>query len=163
MPTLQEPLVALLREQLYTEQQLVETLPELISEAGDTELKGDLEHHLEETRDHVERLEKVFAALGEKPQPKKSAVLDSLKKTHKELSGKAEGPLLDFIVAASAASTEHHEIAVYDAAITVADALGETEVSKLLKQNLRQEEAALKKARTATKKISDEHAQALTK
>jgi ferritin-like metal-binding protein YciE len=163
VPNLQEPLVALLREQLYTEQQLVETIPELISEAQDAELKGDLEHHLEETREHVDRLEQVFKALGESAKPKKSAVLDSLKKTHEELSGKAQGPLRDFIVAASAASTEHHEISVYDAAITVAEALNEKDVAKLLEQNLRQEQEALKKAQTATKKISKDHTPAFTR
>ena len=47
--------------------------------------------------------------------------------------------------ATQAMGTEHHEIAEYEAAIRLAEALGEENVSALLRQNLRQEVEALEK------------------
>ena len=162
MAKLQEPFVIMLREQLYTERELVDTLPKLISETGDRELKTNLEHHLEETREHVRRLEQVFEAIGQDANPKKSAVMNSLKKVHGELSKEAGDDLRDIVVASAAASTEHYEISVYEAAICVAKALGESRVERLLKQNLEQEQQALEHAREAVEKLTMQHATALT-
>jgi ferritin-like metal-binding protein YciE len=160
---LQKPFIAMLREQLYTEQELVQTLPTLISEASDDELQKNLEHHLEETQQQVGRLEDALQQLGEKATPKKSPVMDSLKQVHEELSSEADDNTRDVVVAAAAASTEHYEISVYEAGIEVAQAAGASEVAKLLKESLKEEEAALGKAQQAVKKLTEEHAGQLTR
>ena len=50
--------------------------------------------------------------------------------------------------------TEAHEIAVYDVLITQAEGMGEEDIVALFQENLEQEQATLKKARTATKKLA---------
>ena len=149
--------MSMLCEQLYVEQQLVETLPKLQSEASDAELNQNLQHHLEETRGQVNRLEDAFRALGQAPKPKKSAVLDDLEKKHEKLMSETPTNLRDAVIASSAAATEHNEIAAYDALICAARAMGQKDVVKLLEQNLSEEQEALKKAQQGIKKITKEH------
>lgn len=158
---LQEPFLSMLREQLFVEQQLVETLPKLQSEAGDAELNENLQHHLEETREHVNRLEDAFRSLGQEPRPTKSAVLEDLEKKHEKLMSETPRNLRDAVIASSAAATEHNEIAAYDALICAARAMGQKDVVKLLEQNLSQEQEALKKAQKGIEKITKEHAKEL--
>lgn len=161
MMALQEPFMSMLSEQLYVEQQLVETLPKLQSEAGDSELTQNLQHHLEETREHVNRLEDAFRALGQEPKPKKSAVLDDLEKKHEKLMSETPKKLRDAVIASSAAATEHNEIAAYDALICAARAIGQKDVVELLEQNLSQEQEALQKAQKGIEKITKEHSKEL--
>ena len=51
--------------------------------------------------------------------------------------------ICDLFLTSSGARAEHYEIAAYSGLITSAKALGESEVAKLLEENLRQEKAAL--------------------
>jgi ferritin-like metal-binding protein YciE len=45
-----------------------ETLPKLVDEAQDEEFKAGLTSHLEQTRNQVKNVERVFAELGEEPE-----------------------------------------------------------------------------------------------
>ena len=57
-----------LQEQLEdlhsAETQLVAALPKMAQAASNQELRGAFEHHLQETQDHVQRLEEIFGQLG---------------------------------------------------------------------------------------------------
>jgi ferritin-like metal-binding protein YciE len=55
-----------LRDVYYAENKIVQSLPEMIENATDKQLKTDLESHLDETKRHVQRLEQVFQMLGTK-------------------------------------------------------------------------------------------------
>ena len=46
------------------EQQLVQALPKVAGAANSGELREALEHHLEQTRDHVRRLDEIFTTVG---------------------------------------------------------------------------------------------------
>jgi ferritin-like metal-binding protein YciE len=46
------------------EEQLVQALPKMANAASSPELKEAFEHHLEETRNHVRRIEDVVANVG---------------------------------------------------------------------------------------------------
>ena len=51
---------------LYVEQQLAsKALPELIGQVTDDEFRSALEEHLEQTKSHVENVERVFELIGE--------------------------------------------------------------------------------------------------
>ena len=50
-------------------------------------------------------------------------------------------PVIDAAIIAAAQKVEHYEIASYGCLITYADLLGERDASRLLKQNLAEEEA----------------------
>jgi ferritin-like metal-binding protein YciE len=55
-------------QDLYSaEQQLVEALPKMANASSHEELRDAFEHHLEETRGHVRRLEQIFNQIGVAP------------------------------------------------------------------------------------------------
>jgi Mn-containing catalase len=70
MPILQEILVEQLKDLLHAEGQLVKALPKMARAANDPKLKEAFRKHLEETKNHVERLKQVFELLGEKAKGK---------------------------------------------------------------------------------------------
>src|ERR1700739_3705112 len=55
----------------WAEKKLVQTLPKLAKAATSEELRNAFTNHLEETKEHVTRLEKVFSLMGEKAEAKK--------------------------------------------------------------------------------------------
>src|SRR5690242_5434318 len=69
--TLKELYVDELRELYDAENRLVKALPKLAKAAESDDLREGFEQHLEQTKEHVERLEEIFEALDEKPTGKK--------------------------------------------------------------------------------------------
>jgi ferritin-like metal-binding protein YciE len=132
---------------LYAERTLVKTLPKLQEEASDEELALGFEEHLDETGQHVKNVELAFEKLGEKPTAEKCPGIEGIKREHDEFLSK-ESPsqdVLDSFLTGAGARTEHYEIAAYEGLVTIAEAMGETEVVELLTENLEQEKTALEK------------------
>ena len=145
---------------LYAENTLVKALPKLAEEASDEELTLGFEEHLEETRQHVKNVEQVFEQLGEEPKAEQCPGIDGIKKEHDDFVSK-ESPsqdVLDSFLTGAGARTEHYEIAAYEGLVTMAEAMGETQVVGLLTQNLEQEKAALEKLQTIGKRLAQEGA-----
>jgi ferritin-like metal-binding protein YciE len=141
---------------LYAERTLVKALPKLQEEASDDELRMGFEQHLEETRQHVKNVEQAFETLGEKPTAEKCPGIDGIKKEHDEFVAN-ESPsqdVLDSFLTGAGARTEHYEIAAYEGLVTMAEAMGETDVAQLLSQNLEQERSALEKLQTIGKRLA---------
>ena len=141
---------------LYAERTLVKALPKLAQEATDSTLAEAIKHHLAETEKHVGNVEKAFELVGETAKAEKCPGIDGIKKEHDEFVSKEQpsSDVLDMFLTGAAARTEHYEMAAYTGLITMADALGETEASKLLGENLKQEEAALKKVTSISEKLA---------
>src|SRR3954468_980185 len=147
---------------LYAERTLVKALPKLEEEAADAELAEGFGKHLEETKQHVKNVEAAFEELGEPAKAEKCPGIEGIKKEHDEFVAK-ESPspeVLDAFLTGAGARTEHYEIAAYEGLITMADAMGETEVSKLLAANLEQEKKALTKMKTIGKRLAQDGAKA---
>lgn len=146
MTEVRELFVDELQDAFFVEKTLVKTLPQLAQEAADAELAAAFKAHLQETREHVARLEKVFAAIGEKPKAKECLGIEGLKKEHDEFMSEEDpsAEIADIFLTGAGARTEHYEIAAYTGLIAMAKALGETEAASLLEENLRQEKEALK-------------------
>jgi len=145
---------------LYAEQTLVKTLPKLQEEASDDELAEGFGTHLEETRQHVKNLEQAFAALGEPAKAEKCPGIEGIKKEHDEFVSN-ESPsaeVLNAFLTGAGARTEHYEIAAYEGLITMAEAMGEDEVARLLNENLAQEQNALRKIQTIGKRLAQQGA-----
>src|SRR3954447_5161471 len=70
MTQLKELLVEELRDLLHAENQLVAALPKMAQAAHHPKLREAFEKHLAQTDIHVQRLERVFELLGEKPAVK---------------------------------------------------------------------------------------------
>ena len=163
MATISEPrqlFVNELQSMLYVEQKLAdEVLPELVNEVSNSDLKQDLRHHIDETKQQVANLERVFELIGEEPKTDKSHAVDGLVAQHDKVVKNIEtNEVRDFFDACAAAKTEHLEIAAYDGLITSAESLGDSEIVTLLEENLDQEKAALKKAEKAAETIAKETA-----
>jgi ferritin-like metal-binding protein YciE len=149
---------------LYAERTLVKSLPKLQEEASDQELALGFEEHLDETRQHVKNVERAFETLGEKPAAEKCPGIDGIKQEHDDFVAK-ESPsqdVLDAFLTGAGARTEHYEIAAYEGLVTMAKAMGETEVVELLTQNLEQEQTALKKLKTVGKRLAQQSAKQQT-
>ena len=145
---------------LYAERTLVKALPKLQEEASDPELAQEFEQHLEETKQHVTNVEQAFKALGETPKAEKCPGIEGIKKEHDEfVSNESPSPeVLNAFLTGAGARTEHYEIAAYEVLMTTAEAMGETEVVKLLSGNLDQELKALAKMKSIGKRLAQEGA-----
>ncbi|MFT4113328.1 ferritin-like domain-containing protein [Silvibacterium sp.] len=139
--SLNELLVEELRDLYSAENQLTKALPRLAKGAEDQELKDGFTQHLEQTKEHVERLKQVFSILEEKPTGKHCNGMEGLIEEGKEALGEEfEGDVYDLGLIGAAARVEHYEIAGYTAAIAMADALGQGEIVERLKETLKEEE-----------------------
>ncbi|HEU5411547.1 MAG TPA: DUF892 family protein [Candidatus Acidoferrales bacterium] len=118
-------------------------LPEMIEHAVSRELRSALEQHLQETRMHVTRLERVFSAIGVKPNTKSNDVFDKLASAAKDsISHIEETPLRDAALIANGNLVEHYEIATYGTLASFAKNLGLTEAAMLLRETLQEEKNA---------------------
>jgi ferritin-like metal-binding protein YciE len=159
--TPRELFVDKLADILEAENQIEQTLPKMIDEASDEELRSGLEAHLEQTRGHIENVEEVFRAVGESPRTKECHGIEGLKKEHEEASKEVDQQLLDSVVASSTAATEHYEISNYDTLITLARAIGERDVIPLLEENMKQDKETLREAESISKRLTKEVAKEL--
>ena len=67
-----------LQDIFYAENRIVRALPKLIEKATNRELAAGLRSHLRETEGQVERLEQVFAKLGQTPRGVDCPAIDGL-------------------------------------------------------------------------------------
>ena len=65
---LKELYVDELKDLYNAENQLVKALPKMAKAATSPDLRAGFEEHLEQTKDHVSRLETIFEKLGESPK-----------------------------------------------------------------------------------------------
>ena len=128
-------------QDLYSaENQLVKALPKMAKAAGSEDLRVAFEEHLEQTREHVTRLDKIFQELEENPKGKKCRGMEGLIEEGSEMIDKDREPEeLDAGLIAAAQRVEHYEIAGYGCVRTYANLLGESEAASLLEQTLAEE------------------------
>jgi manganese catalase len=84
MGQLKELLVEELQDLLHAEMQLTKALPEMADAAHNSKLKEAFEKHLEQTQEHVARLNEAFELLGVKAQPKPCKAMAGLIEEGKE-------------------------------------------------------------------------------
>lgn len=144
--TLNDLFVHTLRDIYYAENQIVEALPKMIEKATAPDLKAGFEKHLEETKGHVARVEKVFDMHGVEAKEVDCPAIDGILEEADEVSGEVEDKqVLDAALIASAQAVEHYEITRYGTLIAWAKQLGREDCASVLAQNLKEEEATDKK------------------
>lgn len=126
------------------EKKLVEKgLPGMIENASSNELRTALEQHLQETRTHASRLERVFSLSGIEPRSESNAVLDELTSAAKDsVSHVEDSPLRDAALIVNGNFVEHYEIALYGSLVAFAKSLGLQDAAQLLNLTLAEEKAA---------------------
>jgi len=130
-------------QDLYdAERQIIQALPKMVEAASNEELKSAFEEHLEQTREQVKRLDRVFQAIGEKPQAKTCEGMQGLlKEGEKIIAEIPKSPVLDAAIIGAAQKVEHYEISGYGTARTMAEMLGQQDAAELLEETLEEEKA----------------------
>ena len=149
-------------EDLYdAEKRIVKALPKMAEAAASSDLRKALEHHLQQTKGHVQRLETVFENMSEKPKGKTcdgiKGIIDEGEDT---LSDVENDPVRDAAIIAAAQRVEHYEMAVYGSVRTWMKQLGETASEGLLQQTLDEEKEADKTLTTIAEGSANVRAQA---
>lgn len=150
-----------LRDLYSAEQMIVKALPKMVDAAASSDLREAFEHHLEETRRHVERLEKIFERQSINAKGKKCEGMEGLLKEGEELlHARAEPLVKDAGLIGAAQKVEHYEMAGYGTVRTFAEHLGEREIATMLQETLNEEGAADKKlTQIAQRHINEEAAE----
>ncbi|HEU5476531.1 MAG TPA: ferritin-like domain-containing protein [Gaiellaceae bacterium] len=136
-----------LQEQLEdlhsAETQLVGALPKMAQAANHDELREALQHHLDETREHVRRVEEALGEIGVSNPTEICKGMQGLIAEGEEMIQKQGDPMAkDAALIGAAQRVEHYEIAGYGTARQLADDCGFDGIRDLMDQTLDEESAA---------------------
>lgn len=132
-----------LKDILWAEKALTKAIPKMITLATSEDLILALTDHLEQTREHITRLAKVFKTIDKKPSSKKCDAMEGLIAEATEMMEDCEkGPKCDAGIIAASQKIEHYEIATYGTLRKFAETLGLREAEKLLMGTLKEEKEA---------------------
>jgi ferritin-like metal-binding protein YciE len=142
-PNLRELYTAQLRYLLSAENQIIDGLPKMIEHAQEAQLKQAFQSHLQETRNHVARLQRLLGDLINDPTDKKDPILAAIVGSGENITKESDpGAVRDAGLIASAQKVEHYEIASYGSARDWAEQLGLTDHAQILQQTLNEEKHA---------------------
>jgi len=143
LTTMNDLLVDNLRDLYSAETQLLKALPKLARATSSPLLAEAFEAHLDETREHVERLRDIFDMLDERPGGKKCYGMAGLIEEGSEaIEHEGSDTLRDAAIIAAAQRVEHYEIAAYGCVVEYAKLLELKEIAELLGETLDEEKAA---------------------
>ncbi len=149
-----------MRDLYNAENQLVKALPKIAKRAATPELKAAFESHLKQTKNHVDRLDRIFKKLGKKPTGKTCKAMKGLVEEGSEMIKETgAGSVIDAGLIAAAQRVEHYEMAGYGVCRTFASVLGESEAHDLLQKTLDEEGAADKKLTSIAEGFVNEEAE----
>lgn len=135
-----ELFVAWLNDAHAMEKSIVEALERQVDLAKDHPMvQQGIQQHLEATKRHAEIVEGCLDSLGEKPSGMKDTMASLGGKVQGMMPGGAKDDLLK--AAMQDYSTEHMEIASYQALILAANELGHSEIATKLQGVLEDEQA----------------------
>ena len=140
--TMNDLFVHQLQDIYYAEQQLTKALPKMADKATDPQLKQGFLTHLEETREHVKRLEEVFKMHGAQVKAVDCPAIDGIIQEADEVAGEvADKSVLDAALINAAQAAEHYEITRYGSLIAWAMQLGRNDCASVLQKTLEEEKA----------------------
>ncbi len=131
-----------LRDIFYAEHKITKALPKMAMAAQSPDLKAAFDLHFAETAVQIDRLEQVFAMLGEAAEGKPCAAMDGIIEEGEEIMQTYKGTTaLDAGLIAAAQAVEHYEIARYGTLISWANCLDMPDAAALLEETLAEETA----------------------
>ena len=141
--SLQDVFEAQLGDLYDAEKQLLVALPKMAGAAMTDELREAFQTHLQETRGHVERLERVFSDLG-MPMPTEQckAMRGLIAEGDEIINATGDPAAKDAALIAAAQRVEHYEIAGYGTVRTLAKELDHGDAAALLDETLDEESKA---------------------
>lgn len=141
--TLHDAFLDELRDAYDAEKQLLKALPKMAKKATSEDLTAAFEAHLEETRGHVDKLEQIFGALGEKVRGKHcEGIAGIIEEGKSVMEEDFDGETMDACLIAGGQRAEHYEMAAYGTLVAWAKVMGHTEAADLFEEILEEEKAA---------------------
>ncbi|MDX2185847.1 MAG: ferritin-like domain-containing protein [Opitutaceae bacterium] len=138
--TLHDLFIEELKDLYSAETQLVKALPKMAKAASNEQLRAGFQEHLEQTKEHVSRLERIGEMLDVSLKGKKCLAMEGLVAEGKEtISEDASEEVKDAALICAAQKVEHYEIAGYGTVRTFAEILGMDEARELLESTLEEE------------------------
>jgi ferritin-like metal-binding protein YciE len=133
-----------LKDIYWAEKHLVKTLPKMKKAATSHDLQKAFGDHLETTRKHVARLEKIFELLGEKAQAKKCEAMEGITKEGASIIEETEKGTAtrDVGLILAGQKVEHYEISTYGGLAQLAYTLSHDDVARILETTLGEEKEA---------------------
>ena len=128
----------------WAEKHIVKALPDMKKAATSPELKATFDSHLVVTNTQIERLEKVFELLGEKPEAIKCDAMNGILKEGENIIDDTEDGTAtrDVGLILAAQKVEHYEISTYGGLRQIASTLGLDQIAALLEETLKEEKEA---------------------
>jgi ferritin-like metal-binding protein YciE len=144
MNNLRELYRTMLQRSLDSERQIVDDgLPKMIENSTNSQLKNAFRTHLEESKEHINRLERIMRDNDGEASTSKCKVTAALISEGSSSAKDAKDQTLrDVVLIAAGNQVEHHEIAIYGTLRNMAIILGEAEHAALLDKTLEEEKHA---------------------
>ena len=125
--------IAELKKALDMEQKITKALPDMVEHATDPKLSSAFRTHLEETKGHVAKMERLIKKSTGDLATDTCKVIDGLTTSASDLITDIKDPsILDIALISAAQQVEHHEIAVYGTLRRWAEMLGLSEDANVL-------------------------------
>lgn len=142
LSTLQDLYIHELKDLYSAEKQIIKALPKMAKAASNDQLASGFKEHLEQTKEHAARLERILKSHEESTRgPKCKGMEGVLAEGAEMIEEEAEDEVRDAGLVAAAQRVEHYEMAGYGCARTYAKLLGDNAGSKLLQTTLDEEAA----------------------
>ena len=145
--TLQEKFMHGLGDIYDAEHRFLDAQQTMLPNADSDLVRTSLETHIAETEQQIVNLTQVYEILGVTPQRVScDGAAGIVKEGDKLLSETKNVPALaDLAIVGGCSKVEHYEIASYRGLIAGAELMGQTEIVRLLSENLQQEENTAQK------------------
>lgn len=148
-----------LKDIYHAEQQLVDALPKINEKISSSELRSTIDMHHGQTKDQIDRIERVFKHLDESPTAVQCQAMKGLLDESTEIMKQdISSNIMDAALIAGVQKVEHYEIASYGTLATWADEMGNEEVADILKESLKEEKEADKKLTEIAVRSANERA-----
>jgi ferritin-like metal-binding protein YciE len=142
LKTLQDLYIHELKDLYSAEKQLVRALPKMAKAAKNQQLAAGFQEHLEQTKEHVARIEQILAKHKKSTRGARCKGMEGIIAEGAEMvEEEADPEVKDAGLISAAQRVEHYEIAGYGTARTYAEILGDGDGAKLLQKTLGEEAA----------------------
>jgi ferritin-like metal-binding protein YciE len=140
LQTLTDLYIHELKDLYSAEQQLTKALPKMAKAAANENLVAGFQEHLEQTKQHAQRLEQILSSHQQTTRGAKCKGMEGILAEGAEMiAEKADAEVKDAGLIAAAQRVEHYEMAGYGTARTYAELLGDQEGAKLLQTTFEEE------------------------
>ncbi len=136
------------------EHRFIDGQREMIEHATDEKLKGAIRDHLAQTRQHAANVERVFTELGHEARREANEAAQGLVSEAQEGIQEAQSEALrDSAIVSAVIKVEHFEMGSYRSLVTGARLMGHTEIERLLRENMDQEEQTARIAENSAREL----------